>query len=1257
MDSDCENLKALKNINNSCYLDSAIVALFAVKNSYLDEVLLTKSLEKREGKFMICSLSNNADEDLKNRKDIQAELRKIVSYMRNETSEVKNYCTDLRRMLFSKCKQPDNDKTMKKVAPEKRMMDSSEFLDFFLSLFDINALVADIKYYFNGVLEKTERRNQSIMWGPFLITDRAKEYNVQDLLQIVTTNEVTADRVGTKTEIIQVYSTPVLIVRIERNDEEIGYIDTPVEAQEIITAYSGQQLELSAIVCHEKLHYICYVKCGEVWYMYDDRKRTMFSVVGDYETLLTQEKFSPEKTGTMYFYKAVTEVGEYTGSVAAVEPTLEPTLEDSDVVASTSTGVDFSFPESRKEGDVLLIYSPSSIPFGWLSNNYKQDDLVIDRKYWNSPTNYIYSSMLKSPISDYTNNSYITSLKLYGSQGKRSIGDVVPLYYEYQKDIDDMIRKRAFIKANDVKFKDDALLKKLLNTGNRPIYYISEDPVFGVQLRSEGESTGENFVGESLERLRTRKRIEEEIRTKELNEDEIYKTYVSYELLRKQIVENKDDLTSYQNLSTDEVMKLIGGKANLSKTEIIKELKEGKLDPIILEAVKDPSILVKQLRKTYLRQLSGTLQKDEKDFVFDLYLNYLLKENFPDIEESQYGIAKTQQMKKLTVEEIAGKKDNLYEMYKSGTLPDEIQNMLESKIKKIDEASVMEAERYLIPVKDLNTSTSSLVDEPLTDAILISAESEYADFSPTYEFPITVDLLKYPSVEMYILTQLIYSINVKESHKSPVRIAKMITYSYADAYKNIVSDSGGYKTIGEVRDEYEKQNFILTRDRLDSFAKHSLDAKFSVSNYQDILLSTGVKNLVWNDRNDFFLGVKEEMGQKGENFVGRYMEEIRNYLARNPDMSPEVNEANLSVLLEDDFIRDWIKMRIQDMVYVTLQVKNATFPDVDVAKSRDFINKVLNSLYPPCEIVQDASVMMAPSEYIYTLLRRFKDFKTVDKLKTDAEDNIKVEDSATNVVLEFSNYIMNILKFIVVKLDKKTVREVKQTIIDSELQLSDGKFPSEDCIYSAIVNILYRIKSINPVRTLKKSDVDVAINIILGSQGRKGSIESGVRSDLMEIPMEIPMDIPIPMTESAIGESESDISMSGMNAEEESVGSQDMEMDFSDSDTVGNNIFSEDSSIVEYYTPEQEIRKVGNKQHKFVGNNLIEFYDEENEDRDGYEDYGGIRFADLYTAILGIDSTADTEGIVSIFKKAVSRIRNVKDKTVIVNRVNFFSDC
>jgi hypothetical protein len=303
MDRTCENLKALQNINNSCYLDSVIVALFAVSNNYLDQAILNTRLQKRMGTNLTCSLTNDADEDLRNRIEIQKEVKKIVYYMRGESTEERKYCTDLRRMLFTNCKQPDKDISIR-TSPEKRMMDSSEFMDFFLNIFDTKVLRTKIQQYFNDVLESESERMENIMWGPFAISDTKKEYDIQDFLKTVSTNVVTDERVGIKTEIVEVYSTPILIVRIERYDKDVGLISASVTFPETITLLSGQTLTLSAIVCYRNNHYVCFILCNDKWYLYDDtNKKKLFSEIGDYSSLLKYRYYTPSKTGTLFIYK------------------------------------------------------------------------------------------------------------------------------------------------------------------------------------------------------------------------------------------------------------------------------------------------------------------------------------------------------------------------------------------------------------------------------------------------------------------------------------------------------------------------------------------------------------------------------------------------------------------------------------------------------------------------------------------------------------------------------------------------------------------------------------------------------------------------------------------------------------------------------------------------------------------------------------------------------------------------------------------
>ena len=94
--------RALKWTGNSCYIDSALFAFFAGPNNFLQQMLYGKIEENITMMIPnICSTTQNKEQDLNNRKDVQTQLARIAQSIWKTGEEVE-YCSDLRK-TFRNC--------------------------------------------------------------------------------------------------------------------------------------------------------------------------------------------------------------------------------------------------------------------------------------------------------------------------------------------------------------------------------------------------------------------------------------------------------------------------------------------------------------------------------------------------------------------------------------------------------------------------------------------------------------------------------------------------------------------------------------------------------------------------------------------------------------------------------------------------------------------------------------------------------------------------------------------------------------------------------------------------------------------------------------------------------------------------------------------------------------------------------------------------------------------------------------------------
>lgn len=296
----CYIIKGLPNVENSCYIDSSLVALFSHKNSFT-EGLLNNKLMKTTG-YTTCG--RNAEEDLENRINIQEQLKKLVKFVRGEIKEEDFTCGNL-RLAIKKCNEanPKSDKSQNFWDPGKK--DASEFLTWILSLFSVNtAKTETITYGFDGsdwkITTKIIDDKASIIQTIDYDSIKSEPSFISDYLPLTTEFEVESDQFTKRKTIISILSTPYLIFSFARIDpiRKIFLNRDVVPDKKIII--NNKKFVLYSIVVYTSAHYICYFTCNKIWYLYNDL-RTYITKIGTYKKMVISEP-NPVKRGTLYFY-------------------------------------------------------------------------------------------------------------------------------------------------------------------------------------------------------------------------------------------------------------------------------------------------------------------------------------------------------------------------------------------------------------------------------------------------------------------------------------------------------------------------------------------------------------------------------------------------------------------------------------------------------------------------------------------------------------------------------------------------------------------------------------------------------------------------------------------------------------------------------------------------------------------------------------------------------------------------------------------
>lgn len=718
----------------------------------------------------------------------------------------------------------------------------------------------------------------------------------------------------------------------------------------------------------------------------------------------------------------------------------------------------------------VKIFNPAEKPYGVLSNNYRKN-LVMDGKTYPTVTNYVYSKLLNT-----SSNQRII-------QWDRDLKNIFSKTYIFmEKERDDNV-KMFLDRALVAKFDQyPELSEKLKNTGNSPIVYVSTNPLLG-----NGESNqGENLYGKYLEQIRYR--INNDILKSQKNmeaqerEQTLVDTYLAYKGLIDSIRKGFD-INIFSSKTPVEIVEKIG-RGTLEKREMKRDYilhleTQGTLDPIVKLAMSNPSSLVPAVLKREMRNFRIRKIKERNEIVFNMYTDYVLRKEFPDLDPKKYKEAKSQQFDDLPFTEKSELEKRVFTCYKEGNLSENFSKMVDERLSSFYIPEESEVERMEgiefgdepekeVEKPDFTPSTG----EPVLvyPAYFEGIEEKYVpylEFSPISKVygPVTIDKRVYPTISHFITTSLLGEI-----------------LGIDEAYRRIIGKNMSYIRASEEFEKVNRENIIAVLKRE---AARGMDWKFSDNRkFQDILLSSGKSRILYTDRVNAVLGT----GRRGEgnNFVGKYLEKIRSELERErkKEGMTKINRRNLVNILEfDTYLNDWVRMRTRDMCKTVVSVKNYVYEKFGktVNINVNFVENVLDTIYQPCSelFISSDEIDIPPPSFFKEMVRKCSGFSYVS-------DSV-IEIFWNRIVV----MIYYLLKFMKQRGDEEEIGKMKNILATITNLVSEEKkcekvsdYGVEDnCIVSALVNLLERISAFNEKSgnrpDISNVDVGLAASIIL----------------------------------------------------------------------------------------------------------------------------------------------------------------------------------
>ena len=740
----------------------------------------------------------------------------------------------------------------------------------------------------------------------------------------------------------------------------------------------------------------------------------------------------------------------------------------------------------------IKIFGTSNSPYARLSDNFRQD-MTIDNKTWPTVTNYIYASILRTPIYRTIMRNAETKKSCTGgdqcSQHRRSRQKCEAAGCQYQIESitqqfrelwDKEIRERmvdSFSTALTAKFEENQKLKeKLLATGIRPIIYVSPNAWLGI-----GDGKGKNKYGRLLQAIRNRlqsiQNQEITFKNQEARDKALYDAYLAFINLQRQIKDG-NSLDDYQGKKPAKILEIMASNGidilrPFTSETVAKEARRSKvsthkswINQDVYLALNNPKVLTALVQSKEIRSYRVNQIRRAQAMVLDMFMDYLLKREYPEVKPEQYALAKKQQLDQLLSKDPTMKSKiqiRLYSLYEKGMLSASLSDEIEKAIETLNiptEEQVDEAENFGNAIRESAKKETKEQSRPYVpvsgDPVLVypsppleKQEIDYSDFSPLdTSFKINIDGRVYPSVTYYVIARRL-------SDTSRVN-------SIGNAYTIIKNSDGlSFKDLEILEREMDWIIDTSYATELKESALIALRTKFENRVSQNILLATGNSRLVWDDRKDPILGT----GEPGkENFIGITLEKIRSTLRkdRKDEEFDKLTPESIHEVFNDDFLRGWFNMRVRDMCNVVVTMKDYLYLKYDINQRIDpsFVRVVLDDVYQPCSHIFAAAAQITvavPQQFTNMV----KDYRGFSSLVTTTEDWDKILEIMWKrlavVIYYFVKYIKVATSFnigmILKRIEGLTSRpkNCAKIIPDRE----------ENCIFGAILNILRGIIKFN----------------------------------------------------------------------------------------------------------------------------------------------------------------------------------------------------
>jgi hypothetical protein len=289
----CNNIDIYYDGENSCYIDSLMVALFNKKNVNIEELLFNADV-KNYNNDSLTKLGTNIKKEL-------LKLYKKISFQ--DVNEDINKCTNLRK-LFQEYFKIYKKKINKKYDTIEWTNSQNDYTDILIFLQIIFNIPDTLKYKRNNIIEKRYFLDVFPLdlflnaYDVLYVKDYYPKYT--STFSYIDDNDIESDY----TNKIEYLSTPLLFIQFNRIYQHEKLDTKIIPILKLKLKENKYPLYLNAILIQQygtadSGHYICLYECDNIWYEFNDlnKKNTK---IGSFNKILDQEYYTRNITGLYY---------------------------------------------------------------------------------------------------------------------------------------------------------------------------------------------------------------------------------------------------------------------------------------------------------------------------------------------------------------------------------------------------------------------------------------------------------------------------------------------------------------------------------------------------------------------------------------------------------------------------------------------------------------------------------------------------------------------------------------------------------------------------------------------------------------------------------------------------------------------------------------------------------------------------------------------------------------------------------------------